>query len=77
MPHAVELALGQQHAHFGIAGAELVRHGLDRRAGEAAIRAIDQLEPEVGQSVFPPLGRERVGVLVVDHEVHGPQLVGS
>ena len=77
MPDAVEHALGQQHAHFG-RRPRLSSCATASTAGarEPAVGAVDELEAQVREPVLAPLVGELVGVVLVDHEVHGAQLVG-
>jgi hypothetical protein len=77
VPDAAELAVGQQHADLGVAVGQLVGHGLDGGAGEAPVGAFDELERHPVQPEAPPVVRQLAGGLVVDDEVHGPQLVGG
>ena len=76
VPEAAVLAVGQQDADLGLAVGEVAGHQLDGRSGEPAVGAVGQVEGDAGHAVVDPGLGQLVGPLVVEGEVHGPQLVG-
>ena len=50
---------------------------LDGRARQPAVGAVDELEREVREPVLAPVGGEAFGVILIDDEVHGAELVGT
>ncbi len=67
---------GEQYGALGVAVEGGVGHQLDGGPAESAVGALDDVEREPGQPEPAPFLLERVGLLGVDVEVHGPQVVG-
>ena len=76
VPDAAVLAVGEEDRHLGLAVGELADHALHRRADEPAVGGVDDLERHALEPGARPLLGQLRGGLLVEREVHGPQLVG-
>ena len=67
---------GQEHGALGVPVGHGVGHQLDGGPRQAPVGALDDVERQPGEPEPPPLVLELAGHLVVDVEVHRPQVVG-
>ena len=76
LPDPGVAAPGQQHGALGVAVERGVGHQLDGGPAQAPVGALDDVERQAGQPEPAPLLLELAGLLGVDVEVHGAQVVG-
>ena len=76
MPSGGETAAGQQDGQLGLTVGHRLGRQLQGGPGEPAVLALLDVEREAGQPEATPLRLELGRHLVVQGEVHGPELVG-
>ena len=76
LPDPAVAAAGQQDGALGVAVEGGVGHQFDGGAAQPTVGALDDVERQAGQTETSPLLLQLPGLLGVDVEVHGPEVIG-